>query len=320
MKYKIIATGPLDQIALDLFAPHAEVVVAPDPSEATVNALVADADVMVVRGDSVVTTATLDAAPKLKVIGRCGVGYNNIDIDAATAKRIPVVFTPGAGARAVAEGAIAFMLVLCKHVRYWDTQFKAGNWTSRFNTITGDLEGATLGIVGFGRIGQDVARLARPFDMTLLAHDPYVEPDIAGAHGVKLVALQEIFSMSDFITLHAAVTQSSRGMVTREMLQHVKHGAILVNLARGDLIPDLDAVHEALQDGRLGGVGLDVFYPEPGDHTHPLFEHPNCLTSPHAIGMSKGAMNRIFTWMCRDVIAVLQGQRPEHVVNPRVFA
>ena len=139
MKYKIIATGPLDQIALDLFAPHAEVVVAPDPSEATVNALVADADVMVVRGDSVVTTATLDAAPKLKVIGRCGVGYNNIDIDAATAKRIPVVFTPGAGARAVAEGAIAFMLVLCKHVRYWDTQFKAGNWTSRFNTITGDL-------------------------------------------------------------------------------------------------------------------------------------------------------------------------------------
>ena len=313
---KIVATGPLAQVAVDILQESGELVIAPDFSEDSLIPLLGDAAALVVRGEGSASARVIAAAPRLAVIGRSGVGYNNIDIAAASSRRIPVVFTPGAGARAVAEGAMALVLALCKNLSYWDEQLKAGNWHSRFESSPGDLEGATLGIVGFGRIGQDLARLAAPFDMTIIAHDPYVPEEKAEELGVRLVPLHKLFSTSDFISLHAAATPENRGMIDAGLLRQVRKGAILVNMARGDLVQNLDVLHQCLMEGRLAGVGLDVFAPEPPDVSHPIFKLPNCLTTPHALGTSRRATAKIFTSMARDVVAVLEGRRPRFVVNP----
>jgi len=316
---KIVATGPIHPIATEILEPLGPIAIAPDFSVESLVPLLTEAVALVVRGDGVANAAVIAAAPQLKVIGRSGVGYNNIDIDAATARKIPVIFTPGLGARAVAEGAMAMMLALCKHIVYWDQQLKAGNWRSRFEDLTGDLDAATLGIVGFGRIGQILAELARPFNMELLAYDPFVSADVAERLDVRLIELDELLGRADFISLHAAVTDGSRNLITRERLKLIKPGCILVNLARGELIDGLDILHEALSDGRLAAVGLDVFAPEPPDVSHPIFKMPNCLTSPHALGASRAALARIFKSMAEDIAAVLNAKRPQLVVNPEVL-
>lgn len=315
---KIISTGPVEPLAIDILQPLAEVVVTSNPSQEELAVLLKDAVGVILRGEGLLTTPVIEAAPTLKVIARSGVGYNNVAVEAATARKIPVVFTPGAGARAVAEASMAWILALAKRIFYWDQQFKQGNWGSRFETRGADLEGATLGIVGFGRIGQDLARLAAPFDMQIVAHDPFVPVETAQELGVTLLDLDDLLSRSDFVCLHAASTEENRGMIHRAALKNIKRGAYLINLARGELIENLDILQEALEDGRLAGVGLDVFAPEPAE-PHPVFKHPNCLTAPHALAATQGSLNKIFHSMATDMAAILRGERPRFVVNPEVF-
>lgn len=319
MTARIVGTGPIDLVAADIFRPFGEIAIAPDGNEASLLPLLPDAVALVVRGDGAASAKVIAAAPRLKVIGRTGAGCNNVDIAAATARKIPVVYTPGANARAVAEGALALMLALCKRIVHWDRQLKQGNWKSRFESMPGDLEGATLGIVGFGAIGQSLAELVRPFHMTVLAHDPFASQARAQELGVTLVELDDLFRRSDFISLNAALTDQTRHLVNRARLQRVKPGAVLVNLARGGLIESLDVLDEALRSGRLAGVGLDVFDPEPPDVSHPIFRLENCLCAPHALGMTPAAMGRIFRTMAEDMAAVLTGRRPRHVVNPETL-
>ena len=316
---KIVATGPQEQVAVDILAPFGPLLVASESTEEALLPLLDGAVALLVRGDGEVGARAMAAGPDLKVIARSGVGYNNVDIEAATARGIPVVYTPGAGARAVAEGAMAFMLALCKRLSYWDGELKGGRWASRFQPDTGDLEGGVLGIVGLGRIGQLLAQMAVPFDMRLIAYDPFVGSEVAQPLGVELVDLDHLLARANFISLHAAATPQNRGLISGARLQRVKRGAYLVNLARGDLIESLDVLYEALRDGRLAGVGLDVFAPEPPDVGHPIFSLSNCLTAPHALGLSDRAKERIFSSMARDVAAVLRGERPENVVNPEVL-
>lgn len=312
---KVVGTGPLNEIAARLLCPFGTIAVAPNSSEEALLPLMPDAVALVVRGDGIANARVIGAAPHLKVIGRTGAGYNNVDIAAATARGIPVVYTPGVGARAVAEAALALMLALCKRLVFWDQQLKAGNWRSRNEHETRDLDGATLGIVGFGAIGRLVAELARPFNMTLLAYDPYASAPQATELGVKLVSMDELMAESDFISLHAPATAETHGLINRERLKLLKPGSYLVNLGRGQLVESPAVLHEALVDGRLAGVALDVFDPEPPDLSHPIFKHPNCLTSPHALGMTRGAMARIFRSMAEDMAAVLSGGKPRFVVN-----
>lgn len=316
---KIVGTGPIDQVALDILSPFGETVIASNGREEALLPLLDGAIALVVRGDGVANSRVIESAPELKVIGRTGAGYNNVDIAAATARRIPVVYAPGAGARAVAEAAVAMMLALCKNLFYWDEQLKKGNWQSRYTSKPGDFDGATLGIIGFGSIGRDLARLVAPFDMTVIAYDPYASPETAGELDVTLVDIDELMKRSDFISVHAPLTDETRGLINSERISLVKDGSYLVNLARGQLVENLDVLYEALKAGKLAGVGLDVFDPEPPDVTHPIFRLQNCITSPHALGMSVGAMFRIFKSMSEDMAAVLSGGRPKLVVNPEVF-
>ena len=315
----ILATAPIDQTAIDILSPYGEIITAPDDSEETLVSLAADAEVIVVRGVAQITETIIEAADKLKVIGRTGVGINNIDIACATARGIPVVFTPGANSRAVAEAAMAFLLALAKRVTYWDSQTKANKWNSRYHSMNDDLEGTTLGIVGFGNIGQQLARLATPFDMKIIACDPYTSPEIATELGVQMVPLDELIKRSKYISLHTVLTPETEGMINDKNLQYLQTGSYLINLSRGEAIDSLDTILEALNDGRLAGAGLDVFVPEPADISHPIFKHPNFLTAPHVASLTKNAIDTIHLWMANDIKAVLEGERPKNLVNPEVL-
>jgi phosphoglycerate dehydrogenase-like enzyme len=316
---RIVCSGPMDPVVGETLAPFGEVAVARERTEEALIELADGAVALIMNADAPASARVIEAAPDLRVVARTGVGYDNVDVAAATARRIPVIYTPGASAGAVAEAAVALMLVLCKGIFHWDRELKRGNWESRSGPKPRDLEGATLGIVGFGRIGRTVAERVRPFGMTVLASDPYADADRAAELDVQLVNLEELLRRSDFISLHAVVTEETRGMINRERLRLVKPGAYLINLARGAVVDGLDVLHEALQDGRLAGVGLDVFEPEPPDVSHPIFAHPGCVAAPHVLGSSARGMASIYASMLRDVVAVLEGRRPRFAVNPEVL-
>ncbi len=316
---KILATAPIDQTAIDILTPYGEIITAPDDNEETLVRLASDSEVIVVRGVAEITARVIEAAPKLKVIGRTGVGVNNIDIAAATARGIPVVFTPGANSRAVAEAAMSFILALAKRVSYWDRQTKTNQWNTRYDSMNDDLEGETLGIIGFGNIGQQLARLATPFDMKILACDPYASADRANELGVSLVSLPELLKQSKYISLHTTLTPETEGMINAENLQLLQPGSYLINLSRGEAIDSLDSILDALNDGRLAGAGLDVFVPEPADISHPIFSHPNFLSAPHVASLTHKAVDTIHLWMANDIKAVLDGNAPQRLVNPEVL-
>ncbi len=316
----IACSGPIGEVAIEILNPHGDIVVAEDSSEEALLRIVDNAVGLVLRGDGIGSAKVIESATDLKVIGRSGVGYDKVDIRAANAGKIPVIITPGANSRAVAEAAITFMLALCKKMIYWDTQLKQGNWRSRFEQSSGDLEGATLGILGFGRIGRQLAELIWPFGMTVLAYDPFVKEDTARALDVELVELGVLLKQSDFVCIHALLNENTRGLIDKTRLDSMKPGSFLINMARGAIIESLDVLYEAMTAGPLAGVGLDVFDPEPPDVNHPIFQLDNCLTSPHAICMSKRAMYRSFKMMAEDMAAVLEGRKPRFVVNPEALA
>jgi D-3-phosphoglycerate dehydrogenase len=315
----IACSGPIGEVAVEILKPFGKIVVAEDSSEEALLQILDGAVGLVLRGDGIGSARVIESAADLKVIGRSGVGYDRVDIQSANARKIPVIITPGANSQAVAEAALTYMLALSKKMIHWDVQLKQGNWRSRFEQSPGDLEGATLGIIGFGRIGYRLAQLIDPFGMTVLAYDPYVQAGTAGELNVELVELDELLQRSDFVSIHALLNENTRGLINRTRLGLMKPGAYLINLARGALIESLDILYEALTDGPLAGAALDVFEPEPPDVSHPIFKLDNCLTSPHAICMSKRAMFNSFKMMAEDMSAVLQGRQPQFVANPEVL-
>src|SRR3954462_2278529 len=216
----------------------------------------------IVRADAVVDAAFLDRAPRMRVLARTGVGTDLVDLDAATARGIAVVVTPGSGTRAVAEGVLAHALHLAKRFGPYTTLIREGRWAERTaGGPPGDLDGATIGIVGYGRIGRRVGELAAAFGMRVLAYDPFAAPP----PDIECRNLDDLVAASDVLTLHVPLTAENHHMVNDRFLSRSKPGAILVNCGRGGLL-DLDAAHAALQAGRLSGVGLDVFEPEPPAH------------------------------------------------------
>ena len=316
----IMITGPVGDVVEQELSPFGELVVTPDIEETTFVRLAADAVAIVCRGEARITRAVIDAAPALRVIGRTGVGVDSIDLAAASARGIPVINTPGANARSVAEGALTFTLVLLKEVFHWDRQVRAGNWGARYELITRDLEDTVLGIVGLGNIGRTLASLALPLGLKVVASDPFVSAADARAAGVTLVPLEELLRRSDVVSLHATLTPDTEGLIDAAALELMKPDAALINLGRGGLIDGLDVLHRALESGRLRAVALDTFEPEPPDLGHPIFRHERCICSPHVLGLTPGAMQRIYVSMAQDMAAVLAGRRPRHCVNPETAA
>jgi D-3-phosphoglycerate dehydrogenase len=264
----------------------------------------------IARADAVVDNALFEQAPRLRVVARTGVGVDLVDLAAASARGIPVVITPGSGTRAVAEGVLALTLHLVKRLGPLTRLVRENRWAERDAVVVGDLDGAGIGIIGYGRIGRRVGELAKAFGMRILAYDPVSPPppDVGCPDPGELVAA------SDVLTLHVPLTDRTYHLVDNAFLAGTLPGAILVNCSRGGLV-DLDAALAALESGQLAGVGLDVFDPEPPQH-HPLFDHPNAVLTPHVMGLTRRATAATFADAARGVVDVLHGRRPAAVANP----
>ena len=265
----------------------------------------------IVRADAVVDAAFLDRTPRMRVLARTGVGTDLVDLETATARGIAVVVTPGSGTRAVAEGVLAHALALVKRLGHYTTLIREGRWAERVaDGPPGDLDGATIGIVGYGRIGRRVGALADAFGMRVLAYDPFSAPPAEVAYS----DLDELVAACDVLTLHVPLTAENHHMVGAEFLARAKPGAVLINCGRGGLL-DLDAVLAALESGQLSGVGLDVFETEPPAH-HPIFDHPGVSLTPHLMGMTRKAAAATLADAAQGVVDVLDGRRPAAVANP----
>jgi D-3-phosphoglycerate dehydrogenase len=238
----------------------------------------AEADALVVRSATKVTAALINSASRLRVIARAGTGVDNVDVSAASGRGIVVMNAPGANSVSVAELALGFMLALARHLPAADAAMKDGRWEKK-KFLGEELRGKTLGVAGFGRIGQEVARRAAAFGMRILAHDPFISEEVAADLGATLVTLDDLFAQSDYLSLHLPSTAQTRHLVNESRLATAKPGIRIINTARGDLI-DEAALAAALESGRAGGAALDVFQTEPTTD-HRLQKLPQVIATPH---------------------------------------
>ncbi len=320
-RYKVLITEPIDKTGLDMLAAEADAMLAPEPTLAALMPLAPEADAFIVRAGPC-PRQLMDAAPKLKVIGKHGVGVDNIDIPAATARGIPVFSTPGTNAEGVAEMALAFMLALARalpqaHRAVVENNYLAG----RAAYLAVELEGKTLGLVGLGRIGSRLAqKCALAFSMRVLAYDPYVTqtPAVPGAEIQMVRSLDDLLREADFVSVHVPLTPETRGLLSTRQFAQMKRTAYLVNTSRGPVV-DEDALVAALKEGQIAGAGIDVFAQEPTPAQHPLFGLPNVILSPHVAGQTIESMQRMARAVVSGVLAVLHGERPANLLNPEVY-
>ncbi len=275
-------------------------------------AALADADALIVRSAVQVDDALMVWAPQLRVIGRAGVGVDNIDAEAATRRGIVVMNTPGANAVAVAELTLGLMLALARELPRANAALHAGKWEKKSLAGT-ELRGKTLGILGLGRIGLEVAKRARAFGMALIGHDPFVAPAVAREHEVRLVYPEELFRQSDYLSLHVGLTPQTHSIVNAQSLALMKPSARIVNCARGELI-DTQALAEALKTGCLAGAALDVFEQEPLTAS-PLFGMDRVLLTPHIAGSTAEAQEAVGIQIAEQVRAYLQLGVIQNAVN-----
>jgi len=268
-----------------------------------------------------IDAALLDAVPGLRVIGTFAVGYDNIDVAAATARGVAICNTPGVLTEATADAAFSLLLAAARRIPEGITYVRAGEWRAwRPMVLLGrDIHAATLGIIGLGRIGQAVARRARGFEMRVLYHGRERQPDAERELGVEYVPLDALLAASNFVSLHCALTPATRGLLGAREFGIMRPDAILINAARGPVV-DTDALVAALQGGQIGGAALDVTDPEPLPRDHPLIGLPNAIVVPHTASSTVATRDRMADLAARNILAVLGGTTPPAIVNPEVLA
>ncbi len=319
---KLVIAGHLPDWVIEKFFSDFQVISIEDPSRSDLlSSLDEEVIGIVARGSTVIDREVIQAAPNLQVIARTGAGYNTIDVEAASLRKIPVLYTPGAMSRAVAEHTVALILAAAKDLRGWHQRVLEEVWQERYHRLNLDLDGATLGIVGLGSIGRQVWHLLQAFDLTILVTDPYLEPSDLAREKLRSVPLEELLENSDIVTLHAPLGDETKGLINAANIERFKPGAILINAARGELVESYDVLYSALESGRLGFVALDTLISEPPDLSHPIFHHPRVLFSAHVASRTGRAQERMFLTLGADMKAVLQGEKPrrENVVNPEVI-
>lgn len=275
-------------------------------------ARVPDYDALIIRSGTAIDRALIERGTRLKVIGRAGISLNNVDIAAATERGVMVLNTPQANSLATAEHTLALLLALCRHLPQAETSLRRGEWErSRF--LGTQLQGKTLGLIGFGRVGQLVAVRALAFGMEVLAYDPYLDLELARQLNVTVAPFNELLARADMVSLHATLTPETRHLIGAPELARLKRGAWLVNTAHGDLV-DEDALHTALTTGQLAGAALDVFAQEPPLHS-PLLQLPNVVCSPHLGASTMEAQRDVSIQVAEHVLEALRGADYRNVVN-----
>ena len=268
-----------------------------------------------------ITKEVMEASGKLRVVGCMRGGPVNIDIDAATMLGIPVLRAPGRNAEAVADYTIGLIIAHVRNIVRACTLLKQGIWRDEFyfyEECGFELENKVLGIVGFGKVGREVAKRAKALQMRILAYDPYVSPDLMKSLGVESTTLERLLEESDVVTLHVRLTDETRHMIGERELKRMKPTAILVNTSRGEIV-DEKALIKALNEGWIAGAALDVFEKEPLPPDHPFLKMDNVTITPHIAGASKEVVKRSVIMIAEDVKRLLKGEKPLYCVNPEVL-
>jgi glyoxylate reductase len=323
MKPPVYVTRRLPEPALQSLLEVCEVEIwdeeFPPPYEVIVEKL-ADKEALLCLLTDQIDAALMDAAPRLKVISQCAVGYDNIDVSAATARGIPVGNTPGVLTDATADFAFTLLMAAARRVGEAIEYVRQGRWqTWGLTLLLGQsVYGATLGIVGLGRIGRALARRARGFDMTVLYHDAERQPEAEAELGVEYRSLEDLLRESDFVSLHISLTEETERLIDARKLALMKPTAILVNTSRGPVV-DSEALYEALRDGQIGYAALDVTDPEPLPAAHKLLTLPNLIVAPHIASATVTSRNLMAERAVRNLIAGLRGERLPYCANPQVY-
>ncbi len=272
---------------------------------------VTDVNAIIIRANGAVTEKIIEAAPKLKVIGRHGVGLDAIDLLAAKKRGVKVVYTPQANKESVAEHFLALALMLAKKIRLADIALRNSNWQARYELIGTELREKTLGVLGFGRIGQQTARICRlGFDMSVLYYDPIAYPEAENELEAQRVDEKILFSEADFISINMPLLPQTQHFVNAELVNLMKPEAILINMARGPVWNENDVV-AALQKNRIAGAGSDVYEVEPVTRDNPILELDNFVGTPHMSAHTEEAMIRM-SMVAKDVLCVLEGNDPKY--------
>ena len=306
---RVLVREPIAESGLELLRSRFDVV---EDTESDLASIIGDFDAIVVRSATVLDAATIERAGRLKVIGRAGVGIDNVDVDAATRRGIVVANAPESTVVSAAEHTIALLLALARNVPQAHAMLRSGSWErSRFAGI--ELAGKTLGVLGFGRIGNQVARRALGLSMRVVAYDPYVSLDRFRELGVEPAATPEdVYAEADLITLHLPLNDETQGLVGREAFERMRDGVRIVNAARGGLI-DEDALADAIRSGKVAGAALDVFEQEP--YTGPLLELEQVVATPHLAASTAEAQDRAGLVIAEQVAAALEGALVQTAVN-----
>ena len=320
---RVVVTREIPKAGLDIIAEVADLDVWPGempPTAEEFDRLLGDAQGALTLLDDLVNGEVLDAHPSLRVVSNYAVGYDNIDVPAATARGVAVCNTPGVLTATTAEFAFALLLATARRIVEADTYIREGHWhTWGPQVLLGqNVVDATIGIIGFGRIGQAMARMAQGFRMNILVLDRTSNLAAAEAVGARLVPWETLLAESDFVSLHVALNDETHEMIAAEEFEMMKPTAILINTARGRVV-DTDALVEALQSGQILAAGLDVSDPEPLPADHPLVGLPNCTIAPHIASATVQTRTAMAEMAARNLVAVLTGDVPPYIVNPDVL-
>ncbi len=273
----------------------------------------ADVDAIIIRANGAITRAIIESAPRLKVIGRHGVGLDSIDLQAARDHNIRVVYTPTANTESVAEHFVGLALTLAKKIHLGDAALRANRWNARNQYIGTDLHGKSLGVLGFGRIGQQTARIChKGFDMSVIYYDEMDYPTAETELSARKLTLEEVFAQADFLSINLPLLPTTRHIVNASLLRLMKPTAFLINMARGPVWRERDVI-TALQENWIAGVGSDVYEIEPVSPDNPLLRMENFVGTPHMSALSQESMMRM-SMVGSDVLRVLEGEEPEYPV------
>jgi D-3-phosphoglycerate dehydrogenase len=323
---KILVVEHIHPAGEAMLARKAELVYPQPQNEEGILAVIGDCNALVARNTKI-TRRIMEAAPHLAVIGRHGVGYDTVDIGAATDLGIPVVYTPAANTESVAEIAVGFIICLCRKIIQAHGAMQSEEllsdtvtlpiMTKQKGLVNTDLWGKTLGIIGVGRIGSSVSRkVTAAFNMRVLGYDPYVDAEkIAGAGAQKVDRLEEMLPQCDFVNVHCSGGAETRHIINAKTLALMKPGAYLINTARGTIV-DEAALVEALQSRRIAGAAIDVYDPEPPRPGNPLLHMENVIVTPHFCAQTEESLYNMATVVAQGVLDVLEGRRPQYLVNP----
>ncbi|MEP6644911.1 MAG: phosphoglycerate dehydrogenase [Acidobacteriaceae bacterium] len=309
---KIVIAEKMSASAIDLLREPDWTIITPEQIEGKLAEHLETADALIVRSAVQVNAALLTNAPKLRVIGRAGVGVDNIELEPATRKGIAVMNTPGANAVAVAEHTVAMMLVMARFTGRANELMHAGKWEKK--SLQGsELKGKTLGVVGLGKIGLEVSRRARAFGMEVVAHDPFVSAAVAKEQNLRIASLDDLYAVADYLTLHVGLTPQTAGMINAQSLKKMKKGVRLVNCARGELL-DEGALAEALKNGQVSAAALDVFVEEPLKNS-PFTAMQNVILTPHIAGSTNEAQEAVGVQIALQVKEYLKHGVIQNAVN-----